>query len=173
MKEEWRQYLDTNYEFSNLGRAKGPLGIMKPYPNTSGYLQVGIYDGHKHRVKMFLSNLVATCWVENPNGYKFVHHKDEDPGNNRPDNLEWVATRSHSGKRSPKRKSLNRDRRKKDIAQIDAETGDIIRVWNREKLRQDPSFHFPYILRCCKSGCKHHGFKWKYFSRHHQTTLFK
>ena len=171
MTEEWRKYLDTNYEFSNLGRARGPLGIMKPYPNTSGYLQVGIYDGHKNRVKKFLSFCVATAWLDNPNGYQYVHHKDENPLNNRPDNLEWVANRSHPGKRSPKRRMLNRERRGKDIAQVDAETGDIIRVWNREKLKRETAYHFPYILRCCENGHRHRGYKWRYFSRNYQTRL--
>lgn len=172
MVEEWKQYLDTNYEFSNLGRARGPHGILKPYPNTSGYLQLRVYYPDGRQRKEFLSLLVATCWVPNPNDFKVIHHKDEDPSNNRPDNLEWVATRSHSDKRSLKRKSLNRDRRKKDIAQIDAETGDIIKIWSREKLRKSTDFHFPYILRCCKSGCKHHGFKWKYFTRYQQKMIW-
>ena len=171
MIEEWRQYC-TNYWVSNLGRAKGPRGILKPYPNTSGYLQIRIYYPDGRCRKEFLSMIVAMCWLQNPNGYKFIHHKDENPANNRPDNLEWVATKNHSDKRSLERKSLNRFRLKKDIAQIDADNGDIIKIWCRKKLKQDPSFHFPYILRCCNSGCKHRGYKWKYITSHQQKTIF-
>ena len=162
--EEWRQYLDTEYYTSNLGRVKGPHGILKPYPNTSGYLQVGVYHERGKRIKTFLSKMVATSWVDNPNNFKFVHHKDENPSNNCPDNLEWVATQGHQEKRSERLKALNRERRSKNIAQIDGDSGDIIHIWTREELKNDESFHYPYILRACKSGYRHRGYYWKYIA---------
>lgn len=173
-KEEWRQYLNTKYFFSNLGRAKGPNGILKPYPNTSGYLQVGIYI-NGHRDKMFLSVLVATCFVPNPNGFKYVHHKDENPRNNRADNLEWVQTPSHPERRSPAKKALNRERKSKAIAQINIKTGDIIQIWSREKLKLSPDFYWPYIRRCCNipTGGRHRGYIWKYIAPYKQTSLFE
>lgn len=40
--------------------------------------------------------LVAQTFIPNPNDYNTIHHIDNDPSNNRPDNLMWV-TRKHSG----------------------------------------------------------------------------
>ena len=170
--EQWKKVEGYDREVSNLGRVRSPKQILKPFGNTSAYPQVWLKNKNR---KEFVPKLVATLFVDNPNGYKFVHHKDENPWNNRADNLEWVATRSHSGKRSAERKALNRERLSKDIAQIDPNTGDIIQVWSREKLKQDKTFHFPYILRICNKQCdmRHRGYKWKYITRHHQPNLFE
>lgn len=35
--------------------------------------------------------LVAEAFVQNPNGYTYVNHKDENPSNNNADNLEWCT----------------------------------------------------------------------------------
>lgn len=175
MKEEWKKYLDTYYWVSNRGRVKGPHGILKPYSNTSGYLQVGIFFGKNKRKKMFLHRIVAECWKHNPNGYKYIHHIDENSQNNHPNNLEWVATKGHGDKRTPERRQLNKERRKKNIAQIDLKTGDIIRIWSKVKLMQSKDFHYPYIRRICNiknSTQSHHGYGWRYIVCNQQLSLF-
>lgn len=173
--EEWRQYLNTNYWVSNQGRIRGLRGIIKPYPNTSGYLQVGIFFETKIRKKLFLHHVVASCWKDNPNNYKCVHHIDENSQNNHPDNLEWVATRGHNEKRTAKRRQLNRERRGKNIAQVDLETGDIIQIWSTAKLKRSTDFHYPYIRRICNvknSTQSHHGYGWRYIASNRQLSLF-
>ena len=89
IKEEWKKYLDTDYWVSSRGRIKGPHGILKPYSNTSGYLQVGIFFGKNKRKKMFLHRIVAECWKHNPNGYKYIHHIDENTSST----IDWNQAR--------------------------------------------------------------------------------
>jgi hypothetical protein len=57
---------------------------------NSGY---GIVNLHKdkHLQKFLIHRLVAEHFVENPNGYEFVNHKDENKLNNHADNLEWCT----------------------------------------------------------------------------------
>ena len=38
---------------------------------------------------------VAFCWIPNPTGAKYVHHKNGDKADNRADNLEWMQPTEH------------------------------------------------------------------------------
>ena len=82
MKEIWKDIKDYEglYQVSNLGNVKS-LGrykktccnslywlkerIMKPLKSTSGYLQVGLFDGNGKCKKMFIHRLVALTFLSN------------------------------------------------------------------------------------------------------------
>ena len=85
------------YKISNKGNVKS-LGndrtrkerILKPTKNHKGYLQVCLCKQGK--IKRFLVHrLVASAFIENPNNYPQVNHKDEDKTNNNVTNLEWCT----------------------------------------------------------------------------------
>ena len=61
---------------------------LKPSKDKSGYLVVNLYDGSGRKSKK-LHNLVARNFIENPNGYKCVCHKDNVKENCNVDNLYW------------------------------------------------------------------------------------
>lgn len=48
--------------------------------------------GKRH---LYLHRLVATCWLPNPNNLPCVGHKDNNPWNNRVDNLYWVTQKEN------------------------------------------------------------------------------
>ena len=84
-----------NYQVSNYGSVKS-LGngktrkekVLKPTKNKDGYLRVGLCKQGKR--KMYLVHrLVTSAFIENPNNYEEVNHKDEDKTNNKVENLEW------------------------------------------------------------------------------------
>ena len=99
MNEEWRDILNYEglYQISNLGR-------VKSLPKKSGnrmleesIIAQSISRGYAtvtlHRDKVLKSylvhRLVAYAFIDNPNEYTQVNHKDENKLNNNVENLEW------------------------------------------------------------------------------------
>ena len=99
MKEEWRDILGYEglYQISNLGRVKSlpklsgnrtlEESIMAQH-ECRGYMKVNLYKD-KTVKGMLVHRLVAYAFLDNPNEYTQVNHKDENKHNNRVDNLEW------------------------------------------------------------------------------------
>lgn len=63
---------------------------LKPYLKNNGYLHVSLCkNGH---CKLYsIHRLVATVFLNNPNNYTCVNHKDENKLNNSVENLEWCT----------------------------------------------------------------------------------
>ena len=96
------------YEVSNYGRVRSldryidtiingipckrkiDRKILKPSKNKNGYLTVYLCK-NGNSVRFYLHRLVATIFIDNPNNYSDVNHKDFDKCNNSIDNLEWVS----------------------------------------------------------------------------------
>ena len=83
------------YQISNLGRVKS-LGntkkrkekILKPRKVKCGYLIIGLYQQGK-RKDYLIHRLVGQHFIENPNNFQELNHKDEDKTNNCVSNLEY------------------------------------------------------------------------------------
>lgn len=95
--EIWKVINDfPNYIISNYGRAKRIISrhtnyINKLVPaslNGFGYYTVSLHKGHK-TYRFSIHKLVAIHFLDNPNKYNIVNHKDENKLNNKVDNLEW------------------------------------------------------------------------------------
>ena len=80
------------YEVSNKGRVRsfhyGKERIMKLISNSVGYYKISLFKGGLYK-RMYVHRLVAQAFIPNPDELKEVNHKDENPGNNSVDNLEW------------------------------------------------------------------------------------
>ncbi len=95
MEELWRTIEEApKYEVSNLGRVRHKRinRIVKSFVNNAGYLQVVIRGNNKNLYRL-VHRLVAQAFIENPNNYSDINHKDFDKTNNTVDNLEWVSHR--------------------------------------------------------------------------------
>lgn len=107
MKEEWRavQGYSGLYEVSDLGRIRSlpreiktynggkwtrPGKIIKPITNKDGYQQVHICKDGKQTTRK-VHQLVALAFLENPDGFLEVNHKNENKADNRAANLEWCS----------------------------------------------------------------------------------
>ena len=64
-----------------------PLSI---WPDGAGYPSVQLWKNNKGTNKL-VHILFAEAYVPNPDGLPMVNHKDEDPRNYPPDNLEWCT----------------------------------------------------------------------------------
>lgn len=53
-------------------------------------------SGKKLSKMVYAHRLVAEYFLDNPNNYDIVHHKDGDRLNNNVENLEWVNTKQHN-----------------------------------------------------------------------------
>ena len=89
--EEWRVIprSDGKYYASNLGRVRGTRGaVLNPQKTSSGSFQVSVLrDGR--RCLQLVPRLVLEAFVGPcPPGMECCH-RDDDPKNNRVDNLRW------------------------------------------------------------------------------------
>jgi hypothetical protein len=89
--EEWKTIEEfPHYQVSNLGRVintkKHKLMTITTRPN--GYCVVKLSKNNTARERK-VHRLVALAFIENPNNYECVNHKNEDKTDNRVENLEW------------------------------------------------------------------------------------
>ena len=102
--EEWRDIpgYEGFYKVSNYGRVKRlPRHVItdkrKTHNNirvlkktTRGYYCVNLSKENKTRW-VFVHRIVAQVFIENPNNFPIINHKDENPQNNCVVNLEWCS----------------------------------------------------------------------------------
>lgn len=89
------------YQASNLGRVRSlsrrmhnytkPGRILKQGNNGHGYYNVSLHKEGVIAKHVYVHILVAKAFLENPNHYKEVNHKDFNKANNAVENLEWVS----------------------------------------------------------------------------------
>lgn len=98
VQEEWRMITGYEglYEVSSLGkvrtiRRQGTDGrILKQHRDRKGYCLVSLCKNGKYKTCL-VHRLVALAFIENPNGFPCINHKDEDKTNNHIHNLEWCS----------------------------------------------------------------------------------
>jgi len=107
MKEIWKdiQGYEGLYQVSNLGRVKSLDRLIQRVPGTlrkwdgkvkkiklslGKYVRFGLY--REGDVSFFIvSRLVAKAFIPNPLNKLCVNHIDNNPNNNKVENLEWVT----------------------------------------------------------------------------------
>ena len=158
--EEWRDIkgYEGLYQVSNLGRIKilksnygrPRIKILKLKKRKDGYIEINL---HKNGViKTFrVHQLVARSFIDNPNNLKEINHKDENPSNNRADNLEW-CTRKYNNNYGTRIEKFIESRGTKVIC---ITTGKIYRS-TREASR-DTGVDNSFICKCCKGKYKSAG----------------
>lgn len=108
MKQEiWKDIpgYEGLYQVSNLGRVKALpklVGRGRQYhvgerllslrPMKNGYIRIHLdKDGSREYVSVH--RLVAKAFIDNPLNLPFVNHKNENPTDNRVENLEWCTVK--------------------------------------------------------------------------------
>ena len=64
--------------------------LLKPSLLWTGYLKVDLYDSNKKKHTLNVHRLVALTFIENPNNYPVVDHKNRINTDNRVENLRWI-----------------------------------------------------------------------------------
>lgn len=110
-KEIWKDIegYEEYYQVSNFGRVKSFIGwnghryikreqLLNPYKQQSGrnyYRSVVKLKKNKKSKDYRVHQLVAKAFIDNPNNYKIINHKDGNPLNNRVENLEWCTQKEN------------------------------------------------------------------------------
>lgn len=155
------------YEVSNLGRVQSvdryvPYKdgtrfykgrILRPATNNKGYLQVMLCKGGKVRA-MLLHRLVAAafCAEDRHDGCDVVNHKDNDPNNNRADNLEYTTNRGNTLHAILSNRIVSRA-----VIRSDGKYYPILSTV------KDDGFWPSAVIKCCNGKQRmHKGYGWNY-----------
>lgn len=173
MEEIWKDVVGFEglYKVSNYGRVFSVKSncVLKPsgtYRNRK-YLGVGLYNGKNHTKP--IHRLVAEAFLPNPNGYKVINHIDEDPSNNRVDNLEWCTYEYNNnyGTRNERLSESIRSSEKKKRFRIAQYTldGQFVKTFSSATEASRHGFTKSHILDCAKGLSRYshsQGYVWKF-----------
>ena len=98
IKPKWVPVANTSgrYEVCNLGLVRNgrTKKELRPRKTPVGYLRVSVtYDDGRRDA--YIHRLVAEAFCNHPEGLDVVNHIDNDPANNKAENLEWTTQRGN------------------------------------------------------------------------------
>lgn len=167
--ERWKDInnYEELYQISNYGRVKskyrkGTYGkTVKQWEDKHGYLIVYLSkNGIRKRFKVH--RLVAQAFIENPNDYPIINHKDENKQNNKVDNLEW-CTHMYNNNYGTKRKRISKSN-SRPVLCIEL---NMIFYGCREAERKT-DIRQCNISQCCNGKRQTAGnYHWKYVEKNH------
>ena len=187
MEEEiWKSATgyEMSYEVSNFGNVRSvdrfvnnkngiPNSIrkgrrLKPFKTSTGYLRLALKingRGENH----FVHRLVAEAFVPNPNNYPCINHKDENPANNRADNLEWCSHKynnDYGGRKSKVFKSRETNQKGfKGVRQYSLDGQFLHEYASAYHAARALKMCVPNIGKCCRMNSSKyhaHGFLWRF-----------
>lgn len=164
MEEIWKpiKNYEKFYEVSNLGNVKSKRRniILKYNINNKGRPYVNLFKNKKAKTRT-IHRLVAETFIPNPNNFPEVNHKDENPLNNKVENLEWCDRKYNINYGTRKERIIKKQI--KPVLQYDLK-GNFIKKWNSIKEAQ-LFYNTNIISQCCKNKKSYNlvkGFQWKY-----------
>ena len=148
------------YQVSNLGRIKSLLfnkeKILKTRIHPNGYELINL-KGKTYRVH----HLVAITFLDNPNNYKEINHKNEIKNDNCVSNLEWCDRKYNCNYGSLPKQVSKRFRKK--IAIIDDKNNERCCFESAMSAERILNIDHSSIIKCCKGKMKTAGgYKWRY-----------
>lgn len=188
--EEWRDIkgYEGLYQISSYGRVqsskrKGNLGgTIKTSLSNGGYPQAHLCK-NSVRKTFLVHRLVALAFLDNPNNYPEVNHKDERKTNNCAWNLEFCtrlynvhygtgrkrAAANHDYKASAIKAAAHHDyaevgrKQAKPILQL-SKDGEVIKCWESgQEIKRQLGFSSGNISSACHGKIKSvYGYKWKF-----------
>ena len=150
-----------NYEVSNLGKVRNiKSGIMlKPKLTEYGYLRHGLYKNNKQKY-LFLHRIIATAFIDNPEGKPCVNHIDENKLNNNLSNLEWCSVRENNVHGTRMKRIA--EKLFKKVIQLDLNDNVLNEFESIKQAGQETGTNAGDISSCCSGKLKSAGgYKWR------------
>ena len=172
MEEEiWKPIDDSKgkYEVSSFGNIRNSeTKRLIKQTRTRQYSYVSMWYGGK-RVRKTVHGLVLRTFSPNNGGDLQINHKDENPRNNRLDNLEWCTASYNSSYGGRSRRMLD-TRLRNGVAKRERP---VFGIRGDEKLyfksislaARETGIDFSNIAKCCRSSCYNKtagGYEWRY-----------
>ena len=162
------------YQVSNIGNVRSMnykgYGIVKNLTlkcNNAGWLWVDLSKNGSPKC-FLIHRLVALAFIPNPNNYPQINHIDENPKNNRVENLEWCTALYNVrfyNERHPDKRHAPRGPNKniKPVNQISPD-GQVVKTWaNSKEVMRELGWSDWSISECCKGNRRSaYGFTWQY-----------
>ena len=189
--EEWRpiEGYEDKYEVSSYGKVKSLRNkygtyrekILKFGKRQDGYLYVNLCKEGKIKTCL-VHRLVCQAFLENPNNYTCVNHKDENPSNNCVDNLEWCTYQynntygtvvqrrvAHTDYKAIAAKidykaigRKNAEKLSRQVYQYD-KNEKLVAIWKSVNEAGRNGFNSSHVSNCCLGKRKSHkGYIWSY-----------
>ena len=164
------------YQVSNLGNVKSLVNhngiarekILKNIKAINGYLLVNLYK-NKTIKRLYVHRLVAQSFIENPNNFPCVNHKDECKTNNVVTNLEWCTHKynleyNNGRERRAKTHSKVMTNNQKISKQVCAyKNGELVFTFPSTNEAKRQGFNQGAVSACCIGKRKSHkGYEWRY-----------
>ncbi|MBQ7798752.1 MAG: HNH endonuclease [Clostridia bacterium] len=183
MKEIWKDIegYESLYQVSNLGNVKSLDHIRKN--GTNEYMQKGkllkpqlnnktryfyIRLSKNGKVKSFLLHrIIAQAFIVNPNNYKEINHKDENPSNNSLQNLEWCDRKYNinygTGNQRRSQTEIGTKKGAKKVCQFDLKNN-LLKIWDSQsQIKKELGMAQSNICNCCNGKRQSaYGYKWRY-----------
>lgn len=169
------------YQISNLGRVKSLKRKVYAGRNTLRWQDERILsnnktNGHGYKIvalskenrsqNKYIHRLVAEAFLDNPNNYKYINHKDENKDNNCVNNLEFCTAQYNATYRDLHiRNGLkNRNNRlSKKIYQLDDDNNIIKEYPSISEASRQLNVSIQAISDCLNGKTKHScGYKWEF-----------
>lgn len=152
-REEWKQYLDTEFYVSNMGRVKNvrTKNILKGSVRENGYLRYGLrYNGKIHSFNGH--NLVWLVWNGSQKGV--INHINGDKLDNRLENLEDISQSENLLKAN----NLSRI----PVCNSLTPNGKIINIYQSQgRAAKANNLNVGSLNRALHKGLKYGGFYWR------------
>lgn len=156
------------YQDSTYGRIKGAKRgkILKPFIDKGGYLEIILSKDNERKI-CFVHRAVAETFLPNwKPEHTQVNHKDENPSNNRVENLEWCTSQYNInyGTRNHKVSTkMTNGKLSKPVLQYNLQGTLIKQYSSTREAERETGYANTHISACCNGKEKTaYGFIWKY-----------
>ena len=140
--------------------------ILKPSPDTNGYLQVVLYKNGKSQNKL-VHRLVTEAFIPNLENHPEVNHLDEVKDNNNVENLEWCTSKYNVNH------GTRNERIRKKVRAVNVKTGEVL-TFNSTREAGCKGFSYGNVSSACNGvyksgsgkligdGYTYRGHRWTY-----------